>query len=196
VSRFLLLLFFPFVLISFACGEVSFSAGPHFSSYLLYLDDEDPVSTWGFGGEVAIHDFIPLISLKLRGAKVRYDSPFETIPYDYDYIPFTLTSSFDMLPFYDISWLDLNLETGFSYCFWKALSGGEVVVLPSGDEMNERDYGFVGGFSILVKPMKHLGIKFVSQFNYLASSDIYKYGYFDKDEKLWENGISLTFLSN
>jgi hypothetical protein len=185
----------PVAIILPAHGELHFSAGPHYSSYLLYMDDEDPVSTWGFGGEVAVHDFIPHISLKLRGAKVRYSNPFETIPYDYDYIPFTLTSSFDMLPFWDIPWLGLDLETGFSYSFWKALYDGDVVVLPTGDEMNERDYGFVGGFTVQVKPVKHIGLKFVSQFNYLASSNIYKYGYFDKDEKLWENGISITFFS-
>ena len=195
MSRFLSLLLFSLILITTASGEVSFSAGTHYSSYILYLDDEDKVSTGGFGGEIGVHNFIPLISLKLRGAKVRYDNPFEAIPYDYDYIPFSLTSSFDMLPFWDIPWLDLTLETGFGYYFWKALYNDEVVILPTGGEMDEKDYGFVGGFSIQVRPLKHLGIRFVSQFNYLASSDINKYGYFDKDEKLWENGIDITFIS-
>jgi hypothetical protein len=196
VLRFPLLFLLLLVLATAAYGEVSFSAGPHYSSYLLYLDDEDPVSTWGFGGEVAIHDFIPLISLKLRGAKVRYTAPFENIPYDYEYLPFSLCSSFDMLPFWDIRWLNLNLETGFCYCFWKTLYDGEVVVLPTGGEIDEKDYGFTGGFTIQLKPIKHLGISFVSQFNYLASSNINKYGYYDKDEKLWENGIAISFISH
>jgi hypothetical protein len=196
VSRFLPLVFFSLVLISSAQGGVSFSAGPHYASYLLYLDDEDPVNTWGFGGEIAVHDFIPLISLKLRGARVQYGAPFETVPYDYEYLPFSLCSSFDMLPFWDITWLDVNLETGFCYCFWKVLYGGEVAVLPTGAEMNEGDYGFTGGFTIRVRPIKHIGISFVSQFNYLASSNIYKYGYFDKDEKLWGNGIAISFISH
>lgn len=193
--RFLSLCSLILVLAVFAYGEVSFSAGPHYASYLLYLDDEDAVSAWGYGGEVAVHDFIPRISLKVRGAKVRYDAPFEEVPYDYDYVPFSLCSSFDMLPFWDIPWLEVNLETGFCYCFWKVLYDGEVVELPTGDRIDEKDYGFTGGFTVRIKPIKHIGISFVSQFNYLASSDINKYGYFDKDEKLWENGISITLLS-
>jgi hypothetical protein len=195
VLRPFLFLLLLLMLIESAYGQISFSAEAHYSSYLLSMDDEDPVGAWGWGGEVGVHDFIPLISLKLRGAKVRYSSPFETVAYDYDYIPFSLTSSFDMLPFWEIPWLGINLETGFCYCFWKALSDGEVVVLPSGGEINEKDYGFTGGFTIQLKPVKHLCIKFISQFNYLASSNIYKYGYFDKDEKLWENGIGISFLS-
>lgn len=190
-SVFLLLL----VLAAAAYCGISFSAGPHYSTYLLYMDDEDPVSSWGMGGEVALHDFIPRISLKLRGAKVRYTTPFEAFPYDYDYMPFSLCSSFDMLPFWDIAWLDLTLETGFCYCFWKTLYDGEVVELPTGEKIDEKDYGFTGGFTIRLKPIKHIGISFVSQFNYLASSNIYKYGYFDKDEKLWGNGISISFIS-
>ncbi len=189
----------PFIVLSLVAavyGEVSFSVGPHYSSYLLYLDDEDPVSTWGMGGEVAVHDFIPRISLKLRGAKVSYSNPFEALPYDYEYMPFSLCSSFDMLPFWDIHWLDLSLETGFCYCFWKALYDGEVVELPTGGSIDEKDYGFTGGFTLQLRPMKHIGISFISQFNYLASSNINKYGYFDKDEKLWENGISISFISH
>jgi hypothetical protein len=194
VFRYLLVFVILFFYGATVHGEVSFSAGFHYSSFHLFADDAKVESAWGPSVEVGIHDFIPRIGLKLSGGKVRYETPFEFVSYNYEYIPITLCSSFDMLPFWEIESVDLILETGFGFYFWKALRLGQVVELPTGEKIDERDYGFVGGFTLQVQPHRNLGIGFVTRFNYITSSDIYKYGFYDKDEKLWENGLSVTFI--
>lgn len=192
--RYLLVFFLLIVVVSTAYTQVSYSGGVRYSSFYLFADDENAVNAWGPGIELAIHDFIPHIGLKLSGGRVRYETPLEFVQYDYEYIPLNLCSSFDMLPFWDIEKFDLTVETGFGFYFWKALSGGRVVELPTGEKIDEKDYGFVGGFTLQVRPVANLGIEFVSRFNYITSSNIYKYGFYDKDEKLWENGLSVKFI--
>jgi hypothetical protein len=70
----------------------------------------------------------------------------------------------------------------------------EVVLLSNGSTMEEKDIGFVGGLSLQVRPYKLIALEIASRFNYIASSDLEKYGYSDKDEKLWENGVGLKII--
>jgi hypothetical protein len=64
----------------------------------------------------------------------------------------------------------------------------------AGEDKKGRDIGFVGGFTLQVKPFKFIALEYVTRYNYIASADIYKYGFEDKDEKLWENGIGLKII--
>jgi len=194
VFRRLLIILFLITLLIPLYGRIPFSAGLQYSSYTLYMDDEDAEITGGFGGEIGITDILPHIGLKLRMSKIRFTTSAENIPYDYEYMPVSLCTSFDMLPFYDAFWLSLTMETGFGYYFWKGMQNDEIVILPTGGKMDERDYGFLGGFTIQLKPLRNIAIEFSTRYNYIASSNIHKYGYFDKDEKLWENGIGIKYL--
>lgn len=167
--------------------ELSF--GPHYSSYHLYWNDEAARNQWSLGGEVTVHNIIPNIGPKLRGSKIEY-----TISSDYtyvsEYIPLTLCTSFNIIPFLKLRWLRLSLETGFGMYFWKALP----MEMIAGEDKKGRDIGFVGGFTLQVKPFKFIALEYVTRYNYIASADIYKYGFEDKDEKLWENGIGLKII--
>lgn len=174
-------------------AKINISLGPYYSSYLLYMDDEGSKGEWSLGGEVGITGFLPHIGLKLRGSRIRYDTPVESVSYDFEYVPITLCTSFDLLPFVDIHRFALSMETGFGLYLWKGFSDGEMTVLPDGGKMNEKDIGFVGGMTVRLKVNRFIGLEFVTRYNYIASSNIYKYGYFDKDEKIWENGIGVNF---
>lgn len=167
--------------------ELSF--GPHYSSYHLYWNGEAARNQWSLGGEVTVYNIIPNIGLKLRGSKIEY-----TISSDYtyvsEYIPLTLCTSFNIIPFLKLKWLRLSLATGFGMYFWKALP----MEMIAGEDKKGRDIGFVGGFTLQVKPFKFIALEYVTRYNYIASADIYKYGFEDKDEKLWENGIGLKII--
>ena len=181
-------------LFSQASAKLNISFGGQYSSFLLYQDEEGSRNTWGMGGEIEISNYIPNLGLKLRGSKTSYDIPGEEVNYVYEYIPLTLCTSFDILPFLHLEWFDLSMETGFGLYLWKGLENGEVIVLDAGKKMDETDFGFVGGLTVQFKPVRYLGIEFSTRYNYIASSDINKYGFYDKDEKLWENGIGIKFL--
>lgn len=175
--------------------KVQFSIGANYSSYILYQDAEISKDQWNIGGEIAIHNFIPNIGLKLRGSKLKYDIPVEENTYIYEYIPLTLCASFNILPFLKLDWLHLSLETGFGLYLWKGFDeSGEFIEFVPGEPMDEKDIGFVGGFTLQVKPFKFIALEYVTRYNYIASADIYKYGFEDKDEKLWENGIGLKII--
>lgn len=191
----LLLLSLP-LLVAASNGNngIRLSFSPHYSYNYLYQDDKDPRGKWGFGGELEIRNFIPHIGLKLRGNMVTYPAVASTDTYEYEFIPLTLCTSFDLLPFIEPTWFNLTLETGFGLYLWRALDNGSVVVLPDNTEMSERDIGFVGGLSLQVRPYKLIALEIASRFNYIASSDLEKYGYSDKDEKLWENGVGLKII--
>ena len=164
------------------------------SHYFLYQDTLAARGQWGFGGELGVQNIIPNIGLKLRGGFVTYDPVPEQNSYEYRYIPLSLCTSFNILPFLDLEWLHVFLETGFGLFWWKGLSNGEVVELPDNEYMDERDLGFVGGLTVQIRPVRFLGIEYATRFNYIASSDLYKYGFFDKDDKLWEHGFGLKYI--
>jgi hypothetical protein len=174
--------------------QVMISFSPNYSYNYLYQDEQDPRGEWGFGGELEIRNFIPYIGMKIRGAKISYPAVSVMIPYEYEFIPLSLCTSFDLLPFISINWLRISLETGLGVYFWHGLDNGIVIVMPDGSEMDEMDLGFVGGFSITLRPVKYIGVEYASRYHYIASSDITKYGYFDKDEKIWEHGIGLKIF--
>jgi hypothetical protein len=182
------------VLMSSTARGVEVSFGPQYSSTILYKDDEDSQSEWNVGGELCVDNLIPYIGFKLRGSKVSYDSEEQGMNYSYQYIPLSLCSSFDLLPFVDTELFDVSVETGFGFYFWKYMVNDEVMILPSGEKVDEKDYGFVGGLTVKVKPHRLLSIEFATRYNYIASCNINKYGYFDKDEKLWENGFGVKFI--
>ena len=150
------------------------------------------------GGEISISNLIPNIGLKLRASRLLYEPRF-VVYFDeiieYEYIPLTLCTSFNLLPFLKLQWLKLSLETGIGVYFWKGLdNSGQIIISPTGETMEERDIGFVGGFTLQLRPIKYIGIEFSSLYHYIASSEIYKYGFEDKDEKIWENGIGLKVI--
>lgn len=175
--------------------KIEFSFGAQYSSYILYQDAEISKDQWNIGGEIAVHNFIPNIELKLRGSKLKYDISVEENTYIYEYIPLTLCTSFNILPFLKLDWLHLFLETGFGLYFWKGFDeNGAVIEFEPGEIMDEKDIGFVGGFTLQVKPFKFIALEYITRYNYIASTDIYKYGFDDKDEKLWENSIGLKII--
>ncbi len=73
-------------------------------------------------------------------------------------------------------------------------SRNTLIVTWDNTEMSEKDIGFVGGLSLQVRPYKLIALEIASRLNYIASSDLEKYGYSDKDEKLWENGVGLKII--
>jgi len=172
--------------------KIQFSAGPHYSYYLLYQDDKEAQGEWGIGGEISITNVIPNIGLKLRGARLRYEDAENS--YVYEYTPLSLCTSFNILPFLKVEWLRLSVETGFGFYLWQGLHDDEVIELPTGEKMEEKDIGFVGGLTIQLRPIKLIVLEYSTRYNYIASADIYKYGFTDKDEKIWENGFGLKVI--
>ena len=169
--------------------------GPLYSSYLMYRDDEDAMGVWRPAGEIGVMNIVPHIGWKLRAAMLRYDAPAEQGPYSFEYIPVSLCTSLDIMPFFDIPWLQVSLETGLGMYWWKGLYDDQVITLPTGT-MEERDVGFIVGMTVQIHPFPHIGIEYGTRYHYLASAEPYKYGFLDKDEKLWENGIGVKFLWN
>lgn len=174
--------------------RIEFTAGPHYASYILFQDEEDAMGKWHFGGEVGIANFIPHLGVKIRGSMLHYDAPEEQGPYAYEYTPLIFCTSFDLLPFFDIPWLAFTAETGLGVFFWKGLYDGEVIELPTGEKMEETDIGFIGGLTVQVRPIKYLGIEYATRYHYMASAEIYKYGFLDKDDKIWEHGVGVKLI--
>lgn len=176
-------------------GEhLEFTVGPHYASYSLYQDEEEAIDKWHFGGEIGITNFIPYIGIKIRGAMLHYDAPVDQEPYAYEYIPLIFCSSFDLLPFLNVRWLEFTAETGMGLYLWKGLYDDEVIVLPTGEEMKETDIGFVGGLTFQIRPVKYLGVEYATRYHYMATANIYKYGFSDKDDKIWEHAVGLKFI--
>ncbi|UCG29733.1 MAG: hypothetical protein JSV53_09540 [candidate division WOR-3 bacterium] len=174
--------------------KVEIFVGPNYSSYLLFQDTTESIGKWNIGGEIGINNIIPHIGLKLRGTMLRYDAPAEQGPYAWEYTPLSLCASFDILPFLKTPWMRLSIETGLGLYFWRGLYDDEIIVLPTGDTVEDTDIGFVGGLTLQIRPMKYLGIEYAMRYNYIASTDINKYGFFDKDDKIWENGVGIKFI--
>ncbi|UCC12265.1 MAG: hypothetical protein JSW02_01645 [candidate division WOR-3 bacterium] len=172
------------------------AVGPLYSSHLLYRDDEEAMGVWRPAGEIGVMNIVPHIGMKFRATTLRYDAPAEQGSYSFEYIPLSLCTSFDILPFFDISWLHIGLETGLGMYWWKGLYEDEVITLPTGEAMEERDIGFIVGMTLQIHPLPHIGIEYGTRYHYLTSAEPYKYGFLDKDEKLWEHGIGVKFLWN
>lgn len=168
--------------------------GGSYSSYLLYQDENDPKGKWQWEMQSGISNIIPNLGLKISGTVIRYKAPPEVGPYEYKYTPIVLTFNYNLLPFLRTGFLQLNLETGFGVFFWQGLYRGNVIVLPSGEKMDEEDLGFIGGLELVLKPINNLGISSQISYQYVTSSNIYKYGYFDKDEKFFINGFGIKLF--
>lgn len=177
-------------------GEhIELSIGPHYAHHRLRQNEDEALGKWNFGGEIGIANFIPNIGVKIRGSWLRYEtSEFTQLPYTYEYTPLTFCTSFNLLPFLHVPWLKCTLETGIGIYSWKGLMGSEVVTLPTGDTIEERDIGFVAGLTVQVRPLQFVGIEFASRYHYIASAEIYKYGFDDKDDTIWENGIGVKVI--
>jgi hypothetical protein len=172
-----------------------FYAGPDCAFYLLYQDSLEARTRWQFGGETGIENIIANIGIRVHGTYLQYEVPASGAePYIYDYIPVSFCIEFNMLPFIQNRRAAIYLLTGLGLYLWKGSFNGETITLPSGGKMEEKDLGFVGGLSLRLKLRKNVGIEAVSRYHYMTSANIDKYGYFDKDDKLWENGLSLKFL--
>jgi hypothetical protein len=179
----------------FAAGDnIELSIGPSYSSYLLFQNDEEAIGKWNLGGEIAVDNVIPNIGFKLRGTRLSYEAPPEQGPYEWEYMPISVCASFNILPFIRIPWFKATIETGLGYYMWRGLYNGEVLILPTGEKAEEKDIGFVGGLTVQVRPIRYLGIEYAMRYNYLASAEIYKYGFEDKDDKIWENGVGVKFI--
>ncbi len=183
------LLFF----LSNSVSGTGFSFGIHYSSDLLYLDDENPIQKFNPAAEIEITNLIPHIGIKLRGSQIAFTDNKDNLT-SYKYTPVTLVSTFDLLPFIESQWLEISMETGFGIYLWKGLRNNKVITLPGDTKMNEKDFGFVGGFTVQSRINRFFALAFSSRYNYIASSDIYRYGFSDKDEKIWENGLGLVFV--
>lgn len=175
-----------------------FCLGTYYSSYQLthnsadfYATDQVSQSKWHYGVEAEIANIIPNIGIKMRGTMITYDT--ET-GYSYEYIPLTFCTSFNMLPFLEVDWLNFTVETGLGVYWWKNLYAGEVIELPTEGRAEERDLGFIGGVSLQVRPHRNIAIEGITRYNYIASTNLTKYGYFDKDEKIWENGVGVKLM--
>jgi hypothetical protein len=174
--------------------KFQFFIGPSYSSYLLYQDEEEEKETRQWGVQTGFANIIPKLGIKFTAASVRYDAPVELGPYSYKYTPLTITLNYNLLPFLKTGLIQINLETGLGWYLWRGLYENEVITLPTGEKMDEKDLGFTGGLELQIKPLNNLGIVSNLQYHYLTSSNIYKYGYFDKDEKLLVNGIGLRLF--
>ncbi len=185
-------------------SSLEFSLGPHYSHYALYQNEEDPQSKWSVGGEVVLYHFVPNIGLKLRASRLTYDMPqeFGEGTFIREYVPLSLCTSFNILPFVEREWLHLSLETGFGFYFWQAWiysSGGQdthlqVPLVEPDERVNERDIGFVGGLTLQIRPFRHVAVEYATRYNYIFSSNLEKYGFYDKDEKIWENGVGVKLI--
>lgn len=178
-----------------AAGSMKFYFGPEYASYLLFQDSLEATGQWQLGGEVGVENLIPNIGIGLAGSWLRYDAPSGQTSDEFEYIPISISTEFNMLPFFANKCAALYLKTGFGLYLWKGIDDdGEVIELPTGEKMEEKDFGFVGGLSLRLKLTRNLGVEAVSRYHYVASANLDKYGYFDKDDKIWENGFSLKFL--
>ena len=177
-----------------ASENLEFSLGLNYSSYLLFQDTLEAKGKWNIGGEIGVDNVIPNIGLKLRGTRISYEAPPDSGPYVWEYTPLSLCTSFNILPFLKVPWLRVSVETGLGIYYWRGLYDSEVIELPNGEKAEEWDIGFVGGFTLQVRPVKYLGIEYVMRYNYMASAEIYKYGFYDKDDKIWENGVGVKFI--
>ena len=111
------------ILTSFQASSVEWSLGARYSSYHLYWNDEAATNQWGPSVEVAVHNFVPRIGFKIAVSTVKYeDIPFSGFDYTVDYVPLTLVTSFDILPFFETDRFRLFLETGIGVYFWEGES--------------------------------------------------------------------------
>lgn len=170
--------------------RIQVSIGPDYSYYRLYQDKTKAKGDWNFGVAIGIRNIVPNIGLNLKGTRLRYEST----PYTYEYLLMNLCTDFDILPFLKSEWLDLSVMTGFGLYLWRGLDNNQVVLLPSGEKMKESDLGFVAGGTLVIKPQRNIGIDVRTAYNYLASSDIYKYGFQDTDDKIWDSGIGIRIF--
>jgi hypothetical protein len=186
-----------FLFSSFVHGSeyIELSLGPHYANYGLRQNEEEVKNQWNLGGEIALYNFVPNIGIKIRGTKLEYDVPFDGYNWIYEYTPLSFCTSFNLLPFLKVQWLKLSLETGVGFYLWKALdeNGAVVEYLPD-HTIEERDIGFVAGFTVQLRPLQFVGLEFASRYHYIASAEIYKYGFDDKDDTIWENGIGVKII--
>lgn len=179
------------VLTSFQASSVEWSLCARYSSYHLYWNDEAATSQWGLSGEAAVYNIVPRVGFKVAVSTINYENmPFSGFDYTVNYVPLTFITSFDILPFLETERFRFFLETGIGVYFWEGDTPVEAVA-PAIDETN---IGFLGGLTIHLRPVKYLGIDLTSRYHYIASADIYQYGFDDKDDKLWENGVGLRVI--
>jgi hypothetical protein len=159
----------------------------------LYWNEEAATNQWGIGAQAAVHNIIPGIGFTFAVSTVDYENiPFSGYAYKVDYVPVTFITSFDMLPFLKTEWLRLFLDTGIGIYVWEGSAYG--LTEEERVTFDETNVGFLGGFTVHLRPVKYLGIDLISRYHYLASADINKYGFEDKDDRLWENGVGLRVI--
>jgi len=168
--------------------------GPSYSSYLLYQDQDETKETWQWGIQAGIANIIPKLGIKFSATSVRYDTTMVFGKYSYRYTPLTITLNYNILPFLKTGLIKMEIQTGFGWYLWQGLFNDEVITLPTGEKMDEKDLGFTGGLELQIKPLDNLALFSSLNYHYLTSSNIYKYGYFDKDEKLLVNGFGLKIF--
>jgi hypothetical protein len=179
-------------------AKTQFTFGPAYDYSLVIQDGRANADRTSWSGEIGVRNLLPHIGFKLRGSCLKFNAadadttPFDEGRYGYEYIPIALVASFDLLPFWKTDRLNLVLETGAGIYLWKGFLDGQLRRLPTGP-MDEKDPGLTAGLDLQLKPRDFFSLDLSSRYHYLASADPAKYGYRDADEKIWENGLGLTF---
>jgi hypothetical protein len=179
--------------------KIKFEFGPCYMNSLISQDNQANKGFYVWGGEIAVRELLPGIGLKLRGSYLKFgapdvdSTPFDESRYAYEYVPVTLAATFNLLPFWRSERFELSLETGMGVYFWKGLLDGSPIEIPTG-KMEEKDPGFTVGLDFQVRPIRFLAIDLSSRYHYLTSANLNKYGFYDQDEKIWENGLGLKLV--
>lgn len=173
--------------------------GPVYSYSLLKQDEQDNKGLYHWGGELGIRNLLPGIGLKMKASFLKLNAlDIDTTAedesrYAYRYIPLTLATTFNLLPFLKTDRLSLSLETGLGVCWWQGLYHDKVIEIPTGT-MDEKDLEFTAGLNFQFRLINYLALEMLSRYHYLASANLEKYGYADKDDKLLENGFGLKII--
>jgi hypothetical protein len=193
----------------FLCGSLLFSIGlarPGLElggggAYIQALGSD--VASYepalGMGAVLGLRGILPGVGLEVSLGHCRFHRPdidttlIDEGKYELRYTPAVICGIYDSSPRlkgFPVQWFIL---AGLGLYCWEECYDGKAITLPPPlkGEISERDLGFVGGIGLEFFPLRCLGIRVVMSYHYITSTDLEKYGPWDKDERLWENGARL-----
>lgn len=195
----------------FLCGVMLSSVGftrPAFrleleagADYLQPLgpDVESYEPAPGWGAALGLRGILPGVGIGVSLGHCRFHQSDLDITlvdeekYELRYTPAVIYGIYDSSPLlegFPVQWFIL---AGLGLYRWEERYDGKVIVLPPPfeGEIKEMDLGFVGGIGLEFSPLHRLGIRVITRYHYIGSTELEKYGPWDKDERLWENGVRL-----